>query len=88
MRVFKNDRVRLRDGQIIEVTDASSDPSDTLYWIDRRAYLDKGQEIITASMPNETILIGNNVETKARVVTDMSEVKMIIDPNALVTVPR
>lgn len=84
MRVFKNDRVRLRDGRIVEVTDASSDPSDTLEWIDRRAYLDHGQEKVTATMPNETIFVGYDVQTKATVVSDMSEVKMVIDKSLLV----
>ena len=84
MRVFKNDRVRLRDGRIVEVTDASSDPSDTLEWIDRRKYLDEGREVVTATMPNETIFVGYDVQTKATVVSDMSEVKMVIDKSLLV----
>jgi hypothetical protein len=84
VRVFKNDRVRLRDGRIVEVTDASSDDSDTLYWIDRREWLDNGREVVTATMPNETIFMGYDVETKATVISDMCEVKMVIDKSLLV----
>jgi hypothetical protein len=85
IRVYKNDRVRLRDGRIVEVTDASSDTSETLVWIDRRAYLDKGQEIVTATMPNETIFVGRNVENGKTVISDMCEVKMVIDKSNLVS---
>ena len=82
IRVFKNDRVRLRDGSIVVVTDAP-ESGKPLEWIDRRAYLDRGQEIVTATMPAETIFVGYDVETKAQVVSDMCEVKMVIDQTLL-----
>lgn len=82
IRVFRGDRARLRDGSIVQVTDAP-ESGEPLEWIDRRAYLDFGQEKVTATMPAETIFVGYDVETKATVVSDMCEVKMIIDQTLL-----
>jgi hypothetical protein len=82
-RVFAGERVRLRDGRIVDVTQAPG-PGDTLEWVDQGHYEQTGRFIINDVMPNETILIGTNIENGKTVITDMCEVKMVIDKAALV----
>jgi hypothetical protein len=78
IRVTKGDLVRMRDGSIVKVTDAP-ESGGPLEWIDRRAYLDRGQEVVTATMPAETIFVGFDTGSKATVVSDMCEVQLVID---------
>lgn len=80
LTVRPGDVVSLRDGRTLEVTDAP-ESSAPLEWINRRAYLDYGQEVVTATMPAETIIIGNEFvkgRRMGRVVTDISEVFVVL----------
>jgi len=57
MQVKNGQTVKMRDGRIVIVTDAAEPgPYET---IDRAAYLEQGREVITSSMPGETIFVGS-----------------------------
>lgn len=68
----RGDRVRLRDGRIIDVNHVPTNTADPAL---------EGE--FDSSMPDETILIGSNIETRATVVTDMSEIILVVDKRRL-----
>lgn len=78
MQVRTGDRVKMRDGRIVDVTDAADNHPDAWRTYDKYAYETKGQWIVTSEMPRETIFVG--IDTNGgNVVSDMSEVVSILN---------
>ena len=91
MQVRVGDRVRMRDGRVVDVTDAADQDADA--W---RTYSVKGifndgewdaEEYISSESPAETIFVGTEVRYAEKgeakgggtVVSDMSEVVSILN---------
>lgn len=79
MQVRNGDIVELRDGRIVVVTDAADpgEPVGEYQTISRTAWLEQGIEVVTSSMPAETIFVGQG-QNGGTVVSDMSEVVSIL----------
>jgi len=82
MQVRVGDRVRMRDGRVVDVTDAADQDADA--W---RTYSVKGifndgewdaEEYISSESPAETIFVGTDANG-GTVVSDMSEVVSILN---------
>jgi hypothetical protein len=81
MHVKIGDVVKMRDGRMVEVTDAP-DSLEPLVWIDKYVYQMTGQEFVKDTMPAETIFGGNEFiknRRAGRVFSDMSEVVAIVN---------
>lgn len=78
MQVKSGDRVKLRDGRIVDVTDAADAHPDAWRTYDRHAYETRGEWVVTSEMPPETIFVGRT-ENGGTVVSDMSEVVSILN---------
>lgn len=74
--VSVGDTVSLRDGSYAVVTDVPDPgPYET---VDRQAWFVEGREVVTSSMPAETIFVGYDQNTHKTVVSDMSEIVSIV----------
>jgi hypothetical protein len=76
MQVRIGDVVKMRDGRVVDVTDAPEDITSPFEWISKADY-ERGVETVTATMPAETIFIGKTKRGNT-VVSDMSEVVSIL----------
>jgi hypothetical protein len=79
MQVQAGDIVRLRDGRIVSVTEASDTHPDAWRTYSKSAYDRDESLVVTSEVPAETILVGKDAQGNT-VVTDFSEVTGHIPP--------
>lgn len=78
MQARAGDRVKLRDGRVVSVTDAADAHPDAWRTYSRADWERDGTETITSTITPETIFVGTEVPNGATVVSDMSEIVSVL----------
>lgn len=79
--VSVGDTVLLRDRSSAVITDLADpgEPEGEYQTIDRTAFVERGVEVVTSSIPAETIFVGYDKNTGAVVVSDLSEIVSVLN---------
>jgi hypothetical protein len=78
MQAQTGDLVKLRDGRVVSVTDAADPHPDAWRTYSKADWDRDGTETITSTITPETIFVGTDILSGAKVVSDMSEVVRIV----------